>query len=493
MKEYIISLDQGTSSSRAIIFDRKGRVVESAQTPLRSFYPQDAWVEQDPMEIWSSQSAVLSEVIAKSGIHPSEIEALAIANQRETTILWDKDTGRPVYNAIVWQCRRTQGMIESLKEKGYEPLIQEKTGLVLDAYFSASKIAWILKHVPEARELMHEKRLLFGTVDTWLLYNLSGKKAHFTDVSNASRTMLLNLDTLDWDDELLEIFGIDRSVLPSIKNSADHFAYANIQGYQIPIRSMVGDQQAALFGQKCYHAGDVKSTYGTGAFVLMNTKDQKVRSKHGLLTTVAVGIDGQVDYALEGSVFMAGALLEWLKDSLNLVDAIEDTEYFASKVEDTAGVYCVPALSGLGAPYWDMNARGAFLGLTQAANKNHLVRSSLESIAYQVYDVIEAMEEDAGIALRQLRVDGGVSKNDFLMQFQSDLLDRSIHRPNMTELTALGAFYLAGIESRLFESRQDIEALDEHKKVWTSQMDSSTRKAKIKDWHLAVSSVLNRL
>lgn len=490
MKAYIVSLDQGTSSSRAMIFNRQGEVVASAQTGLRSFYPHDAWVEQDPMEIWSSQSAVLSEVIAKSGIHPRDIEAIAMTNQRETTILWDKETGRPVYNAIVWQCRRTQKMIERLKQEGLEPMIQEKTGLVLDAYFSASKIAWVLENVEGTKELMKEGRLMFGTVDTWLLYNFTEKTAHLTDVTNASRTMLFNIESLKWDQSLLDLFGIDKKILPDVKNSADHFGYANIQGYQIPIRSMVGDQQSALFGQRCYHAGDVKSTYGTGAFVLMNTKDKKVISEHGLLTTIAVGLEGKVDYALEGSVFMAGALLEWLKDSLNLVDAIEDTEYFAGKVDDTAGVYCVPAHSGLGAPYWDMHARGAFLGLTQAAEKSHLIRASLESIAYQVYDVIAAMGEDADLQLGQLRVDGGVSKNQFLMQFQSDLLDTAIHRPNMTELTALGAFYLAALESRWFKDIDDIEKLSENKKVWTSQMDSSTRKKVLSGWSKAVKTIL---
>ena len=489
MKEYIISLDQGTTSSRAIIFDRQQNVIAKAQTNFQSVFPQDGWVEQDPMEIWSSQSAVLSEVIAKSGIHPSEIEAIGITNQRETTIIWDKNTGKPIYNAIVWQCRRSAPYCQTLIEAGHEAVIKEKTGLVVDAYFSATKIQWILDHVEDAREKAEKGELLFGTVDTWLLYNLTNKKVHKTDMTNASRTMLYNIKTLTWDQELLDLFAIPLSMLPEVHESAAHFGYANIQGFQIPITSMVGDQQAALFGQRCFQQGDVKSTYGTGAFILMNTKDHVI-SHHGLLTTIALGLDGHVDYALEGSVFMAGALLDWLKHDLNFFDAIEDSAYFASKVEDTAGVVCVPALSGLGAPYWDMEARGAFLGLTLAANKNHLIRAAIEAIAMQTYDVIDAMEEDAKVPIKQLRVDGGVSNNDFLMQFQADILDCKVTRPHFIESTAVGAYYLAGLQTGYFKNIEEIMSINEQKKTWHPQIALPQREAKLSQWHQAVAKII---
>lgn len=491
MKEYIISLDQGTTSSRAIIFDRKQNVIAKAQSNFQSIYPQDGWVEQDPMEIWSSQSAVLSEVIAKSGIHPSEIEAIGITNQRETTIIWDRKTGKPIYNAIVWQCRRSASYCEKLIADNHEAMIKEKTGLVVDAYFSATKIQWLLDHVENARERAENGELMFGTVDTWLLYNLSNKQVHSTDMTNASRTMLYNIKALQWDKDLLKLFNIPKSLLPEVKESSAYFGYANIQGYQIPITSMVGDQQAALFGQRCFEQGDVKSTYGTGAFILMNTKEH-VLSNHGLLTTIALGHNGQVDYALEGSVFMAGALLDWLKRDLNFFDAIEDSAYFASKVEDTAGVVCVPALSGLGAPYWDMQARGAFLNLTLAANKNHLIRAAIEAIALQTYDVIQAMEEDAQVPIKQLRVDGGVSNNDFLMQFQADILNCHVTRPNFIESTAVGAYYLAGLKTGYFADIAAIKAINEAKTTWEAKLASDLRQAKLKQWHQAVHKIIHK-
>lgn len=491
MKEYIITLDQGTTSSRAMIFNRNQEIVAMAQTPLESIFPKNAWVEQDPMEIWSSQSGALSEVIAKSGIHPSEIETIGITNQRETTVIWEKETGRPIYNAIVWQCRRTTEICESLKENGWAEYIQNNTGLVIDAYFSGTKIKWILDNVKGAREKAEAGDLMFGTVDTWLLYNLSGKKVHKTDYTNASRTMIYNIKKLEWDTKLLKELDIPASILPEVCDSSSHFAYANIQGYQIPISSMVGDQQSALFGQQCFQKGEVKNTYGTGCFVLMNTKDELVKSEHGLLSTIAIGLNGTVEYALEGSVFMAGALIDWLKENMGMIDEIDDAEYFAKKVEDNGGLYCVPAFTGLGAPYWDMDARGIFVGLSRSTNKNHFIRAALESIAYQSYDVMKSMEDDAGFEIKKLRVDGGASKNDFIMQFQADLINRTIERPNMIESTSLGAYYLAGLKTGYFKDKNEIENHSKGNKTWESKMAVDKREYYLKDWHKAVERSLN--
>lgn len=486
MKEYIITLDQGTTSSRAMIFNRKQEIVAMAQTPLESFFPKNAWVEQDPMEIWSSQSGALSEVIAKSGIEPSEIEAIGITNQRETTLIWEKDSGRPIYNAIVWQCRRTTKICEELKEDGWADYIQDNTGLVIDAYFSGTKIKWILDNVKGAREKAQAGQLMFGNVDSWLLYNLSGKKVHKTDVTNASRTMIYNIRDLKWDEKLLKELDIPQSLLPEVCESSNLFAYANIQGYQIPITSMIGDQQAALFGQQCFQKGEVKSTYGTGCFVLMNTKDELVKSKHGLVSTIAVGLDGKVEYALEGSVFIAGALIDWLKNNMGMIDEIDDAEYFANKVDNNGGLYCVPAFTGLAAPYWDMDARGIFIGLSRSTNKNHFIRAALESVAFQSYDVMKSMEEDAGIQVKKLRVDGGASRNDFIMQFQADLIDRVIERPHMVESTSLGAYYLAGLKTGYFKDKEEISKEAHGSKTWKPRMKLEEKEAYLESWHKAV-------
>ena len=486
MKEYIITLDQGTTSSRAMIFNRNQEIVAMAQTSLESFFPKNAWVEQDPMEIWSSQSGALSEVIAKSGIDPSEIETIGITNQRETTLIWEKETGRPIYNAIVWQCRRTTEICETLKQRDLAEYIQDNTGLVIDAYFSGTKIKWILDNVKGARKKAEAGELLFGTVDTWLLYNLSGKKVHKTDVTNASRTMIYNIKKLEWDKKLLKELDIPISMLPEVCDSSNHFAYTNIQGYQIPITSMVGDQQSALFGQQCFQKGEVKNTYGTGCFLLMNTKDELIKSEHGLLTTIAIGLNGKIEYALEGSVFIAGALIDWLKNNMGMLDEIDDAEYFARKVEDNGGLYCVPAFTGLGAPYWDMDARGIFVGLSRSTNKNHFIRAALESIAYQSYDVMKSMEDDAGFEIKNLRVDGGASKNDFIMQFQADLIDKEIERPDMIETTSLGAYYLAGLKTGYFKNKSEIENCAKGRKKWKSKMNPVKRKGYLKDWHKAV-------
>ncbi|CAM3681301.1 glycerol kinase GlpK [Erysipelothrix urinaevulpis] len=486
MKEYIITLDQGTTSSRAIVFNRKQEIIGIAQTNLQSIYPQNAWVEQDPMEIWSSQSGALSEVIAKTGIHPSEIEAIGITNQRETTVVWNKETGKPIYNAIVWQCRRTASYCQTLVEKGLEPYIKENTGLVVDAYFSGTKIKWILDNVEGAKELASEGKLMFGTVDTWLLYNFSEKKVHKTDYTNASRTMIYNIKKLEWDEKLLNELEIPRSMLPEVCDSSSLFSYANIQGYQIPITAMVGDQQAALFGQQCFNKGQAKNTYGTGCFLLMNTKDELVKSERGLLSTIAIALDGTVEYALEGSVFIAGALIAWLKNEMAMLDSIDDAEYFATKVENNGGLYCVPAFTGLGAPHWDMDARGLFIGLTRSSNKNHFIRAALESIAYQSYDVMKSMEDDAQFAIQQLKVDGGAANNNFLMQFQADILNVKVERPANVESTSLGAYYLAGLHTSYFKNREEIMKTTQESKTWNPTMDETVRHETIQQWHKAV-------
>lgn len=463
MNKYVVSLDQGTTSSRAIIFDNEQNILGVSQKEFTQIYPKEGWVEHDPMEIWATQYSVLQEVMAKTNITQENIAAIGITNQRETTIVWDKHTGMPIYNAIVWQCRRTAEICDTLrKEPGLEEYIKENTGLVLDAYFSGTKIKWILDNVEGAREKAENGDLLFGTVDTWLVWKLTNGKVHVTDYTNASRTMLFNIKTLKWDEKMLETLNIPKSMLPEVRNSSEIYGYANLGskgGIRVPIAGIAGDQQAALFGQAAFNKGDVKNTYGTGCFLLMNTGDQLVQSKSGLLTTIAVGIDGKVQYALEGSVFVGGAVIQWLRDELRIVSDASDTEYFATKVKDNGGVYVVPAFVGLGAPHWDMYARGTIVGLTRGANRNHLIRASLESIAYQTRDVLEAMISDVGYDINCIKVDGGASQNRFLMQFQSDLVGKKVIKPIITETTALGAAYLAGLAVGYWKDKEEISKL----------------------------------
>ncbi len=458
-KKYILALDQGTTSSRAIIFDKAGNIVKTAQKEFTQIYPKAGWVEHDPMEIWGTQSGVAREVLETAGISPQEIAAIGITNQRETTVVWDKTTGKPVYNAIVWQCRRTASICDGLKADGHEQYIRDNTGLVVDAYFSGTKVKWILDNVEGAREKAEAGDLLFGTVDSWLIWNLTRGKNHVTDYTNASRTMLYNIKELKWDDKILEAMTVPASMLPEVKPSSEVYAVTDPQtfgGAEIPIAGIAGDQQAALFGQACYNEGMVKNTYGTGCFMLMNTGEKMVPSKNGLLTTIAWGLDGKVEYALEGSIFMAGASVQWLRDEMKLINDAKDSEYFATQVDDTNGVYMVPAFAGLGAPYWDMYARGTMVGLTRGANRNHIIRATLESIAYQTRDVIDAMQADSGIELSELKVDGGATANNFLMQFQSDILGVDVARPVVAETTALGAAYLAGLAVKFWDSKEEI-------------------------------------
>lgn len=494
MSEYILSFDAGTTSSRAIIFNKEGEIVQLAQKEFKQIYPKPGWVEHDPMEIWGSQSGVAREVLEFSGIRPEEIAAIGIANQRETTVIWDKHTGKPIYNAIVWQCRRTAKYCDKLKEEGWAQKIREKTGLVIDAYFSATKIAWILDHVENAREKAENGDLLFGTIDTWIIWNLTRGKVHVTDYSNASRTMLFNIHTLDWDDEILEKLNIPRSLLPQVKNSSQIYGYTDEKSYggvKIPISGIAGDQQAALFGQACFYPGMVKNTYGTGCFVLMNTGDKVIDSKNGLLTTIAWGIDDKITYALEGSVFVAGAAIQWLRDELKLVYDAPQSEYYAEKAEDTGGVYVVPAFTGLGAPYWDMYARGGIFGLTRGTKREHLVRATLESLAYQSKDVIEAMKEDSQIPLTNLRVDGGASANNFLMKFQADMLDTQILRPKNLETTALGAAYLAGLAVGYWKNQDEIFEGVKVDKTFLPDMSEEKRNKNYKYWKKAVQRTMS--
>lgn len=488
--KYIVALDQGTTSSRSIIFDEQQNMVGVAQKEFTQIYPKEGWVEHNPMEIWSSQSGVLAEVIARTGISQHDIIGLGITNQRETTIVWDKNTGEPVYNAIVWQCRRTAEICDELRKKeGLVEYIKENTGLVLDAYFSGTKIKWILDNVEGARERAEKGDLLFGNVDTWLIWKLTNGKVHATDYTNASRTMIYNIKELKWDEKLLKELGIPKSMLPEVKDSSGTFGYANLGGkggHRVPIAGVAGDQQAALFGQACFEKGEAKNTYGTGCFLLMNTGEEMVQSKNGLLTTIAIGLDGKVQYALEGSIFVGGASVQWLRDELKLVTESSDTEYFAKKVKDSAGVYVVPAFVGLGAPYWDMYARGAILGLTRGANKNHIIRATLESIAYQTRDVLEAMQEDSGIQLNGLRVDGGAAANNFLMQFQSDILGKTVRRPTYLETTALGAAYLAGLAVGMWETKEEIREKWVLDREFSPSMDEDLRTKKYNGWKKAV-------
>ncbi len=490
MKKYIVALDQGTTSSRAIIFDKEQNIYGIAQKEFTQIYPKEGWVEHNPMEIWSSQYGVLQEVMAKTNIKPSDIAAIGITNQRETTIVWDRITGEPIYNAIVWQCRRTAKICEELKEEGLDKYIKENTGLVIDAYFSATKIKWILDNVEGAREKAEAGRLLFGTVDTWLLWKLTNGEVHITDYTNASRTMLYNIKELKWDKKIANRLGIPICMLPEVKNSSEVYGYANLGGskeeVKVPIAGIAGDQQAALFGQACFNKGDAKNTYGTGCFLLMNTGEEMVESKNGLITTIAIGIDNKIQYALEGSVFMGGAIIQWLRDELCLISDAKDSEYFAKKVKDNGGVYIVPAFVGLGAPYWDMYARGAIFGLTRGANKNHIIRAALESIAYQSKDLIEAMQEDTGLKIKTLKVDGGASKNNLLMQFQSDIIDAKVCKPIITETTALGAAYLAGLAVGYWKSKEEISKSFYISESYEPDLDNETSMKLYKGWKKAV-------
>ena len=486
LTQYLLALDQGTTSSRAILFDQDQNIAGLAQKEFTQHYPREGWVEHDAMEIWSSQYAVMMEVITQSGVEVSDIKGIGITNQRETTILWDKKTGRPVYNAIVWQCRRTADLVDELKKKGLGEYIREATGLVPDAYFSATKIAWILDHIPEGRERARRGEILFGTVDSWLIWKLTGGKAHVTDYTNASRTMLYNIHTLDWDDRLLEALDIPRCMLPQVMDSSAIYGYTTIQGESVPIAGIAGDQQAALFGQCCFEKGQAKNTYGTGCFLLMNTGETPCVSENGLLTTIAIGLNGKVQYALEGSVFVGGAVIQWLRDEMRFITESKDAEYYAQKVEDTGGVYLVPAFTGLGAPHWDMYARGCIIGITRGTKREHIIRAAQESIAYQSYDLVRAMEQDTGRRISELKVDGGASRDAFLMQFQADILDCEVRRPMIRETTALGAAYLAGLAVGVWKDREEIRSLWNCDVTFSSRMEEEHRKKLLHGWHKAV-------
>ena len=487
-KKYILALDQGTTSSRAIIYNFDGQIVKVAQKEFTQIYPKAGWVEHDPMEIWGSQSGVVSEILAMTGITAEQIAAIGITNQRETTVVWERKTGKPVYNAIVWQCRRTSAICDELKARGLESYIRENTGLVLDAYFSATKVKWILDNVEGARKQAKNGELLFGTIDTWLIWNLTRGKVHVTDYSNASRTMLYNIKDLKWDERILKELDIPASMLPEVKPSSAVYGNtdARIFGAEIPIAGDAGDQQAALFGQACYSPGMVKNTYGTGCFMLMLTGEKMVHSGNGLLTTIAWGINNKVEYALEGSIFIGGAAIQWLRDSLKIIYDAKDSEYFATKVEDSLGVYVVPAFVGLGAPYWDMYARGAILGLTRGTTRNHIIRATLESIAYQTRDVLELMRNECGIDLCDLRVDGGACANNFLMQFQADILGVPVERPEIIETTALGAAYLAGLSVGFWKDQSMIAERRKVNRKFKPDMNEDKKEKLYAGWKKAV-------
>ena len=490
MKQYIIALDQGTTSSRAVIFDNNSQIREMVQKEFKQIYPQPGWVEHDPMEIYASQYAVLVEAVAKSGIASQEIAAIGITNHRETTIVWDRRNGKPVYNAIVWQCRRTADIVEQIHADGLTDYIRENTGLIPDAYFSATKIKWILDHVEGARELAQQGHLLCGTVDTWLIWKLTEGRVFATDRTNASRTMLYNIRTLQWDSRLCDYFGIPASMLPEVKASSDDYGTVSILGRDVPICGVAGDQQAALYGQACFSEGDVKNTYGTGCFLLMNIGNRFITSQNGLLTTIAASAGGSVQYALEGSVFVGGALIQWLRDEMRLITDAADTEYFARKAGTNNGVYIVPAFTGLGAPYWDMYARGSIFGLTRGANRNHIIRAALEAIAYQTMDVIGAMEQDTGLRINRLKVDGGASKNNFLMQFQSDVIGATVQRAQVMETTALGAAYLAGLYVGVWTSADEIARSWGVDREYTPAMEQEEKEKLTRKWHKAVQMCL---
>ena len=483
---YIVSLDQGTTSSRAVIFDDASNIKEVVQKEFKQIYPKPGWVEHDPMEIYASQYSVLIEAVAKSGIRPHHIAAIGITNQRETTVVWNKNTGKPVYNAIVWQCRRTADIVEQIIRDGLSDYIRDTTGLIPDAYFSATKIKWILDNVEGAREQAERGELLFGTVDTWLIWKLTNGKVFATDHTNASRTMLYNIRELQWDQKLCDYFGIPMSMLPEVKRSSDDYGTVSIFGQEIPISGVAGDQQAALFGQACFDRGEVKNTYGTGCFLLMNIGDRFIASQNGLVTTIAASTGDQLCYALEGSVFVGGALIQWLRDEMRLIVDASDSEYFAQKAGDNNGVYIVPAFTGLGAPYWDMYARGTIFGLTRGANRNHIIRASLEAIAYQTMDVIGAMKQDTGLEIKSLKVDGGASRNNFLMQFQADIIDATVQRAKVMETTALGAAYLAGLYVGIWNSENEIRDKWSVDRSYTPSMSPEDQSKYIHKWHKAV-------
>ena len=484
--KYVLALDQGTTSSRAILFDNEQNIIAVQQREFEQIYPQQGWVEHNPMEIWSTQYGVMNEVVAQSGVDVHDIAAIGITNQRETTILWEKATGRPIYNAIVWQCRRTAPLVDELvQQPGMTEYIRENTGLMPDAYFSATKIKWILDNVPGARERAEAGEILFGTVDTWLVWKLTGGKVHVTDRTNASRTMLYNIRTLDWDDTLLKALDIPRCILPRVADSSEVYGTTDLCGVQVPVAGIAGDQQAALFGQGCFAKGEAKNTYGTGCFLLMNTGDTICRSQNGLISTIGISLNGKVEYALEGSVFVGGAVIQWVRDGLRMIQESRDAEYYAQKVPDNGGIYIVPAFTGLGAPYWDMYARGAIVGITRGTTQNHIIRAAEESIAYQSADLMGAMEKDTGIKIKTLKVDGGASRDQFLMQFQADILDKVVQRPAIRETTALGAAYLAGLATGVWKSREEITHLWSCNQLFEPKMDAAQREELLEGWHKA--------
>ena len=489
MRDYVMALDQGTTSSRCIIFDKKGNIISMEQKEFEQIYPKPGWIEHNPMEIWSSQLGVAMEALLKAGLSYRDIDSIGITNQRETTILWNSETGIPIYNAIVWQCRRTAPIIKKLEDDGLTEHVKKTTGLIPDAYFSASKIAWILDNVKGARELANEGKLLFGTVDTWLIWNLTKGRVHVTDYTNASRTMLFDIHKLDWDNTLLDYFKIPRSILPDVKPSSGLFGYSDttVLGGEVPISGIAGDQQAALFGQCCFEEGEAKNTYGTGCFLLLNTGNKAITSKNGLVTTIAASPNPkEITYALEGSVFIGGASIQWLRDGLRMLKSAGQSEEYADAIKSTEGVYFVPAFTGLGAPYWDPYARGTIVGLTRGCQKEHFIRATLEAIDYQVADVLKAMKEDTGCSLKALKVDGGASANNFLMQFQADILGVEVHRPNCIETTALGAAYLAGLSTKYWKNKEDIKNNWKLANNFTPTMNEDTRNHLLSGWKRAI-------
>ncbi|MFF2530276.1 glycerol kinase GlpK [Brevibacillus sp. NPDC058079] len=490
--KYMLSLDQGTTSSRAILFDKSGAIIGVAQKEFTQIYPKPGWVEHNAEEIWESQLEVLKAVLLENHVKPEEIAGIGITNQRETTVVWDKHTGKPIHNAIVWQSRQSIDICNQLKEQGYEQTVREKTGLLIDAYFSGTKVRWLLDHVEGAQERAEKGDLLFGTIDTWLIWKLTNGLVHVTDYSNASRTLMFNIHSLEWDDELLNMLQIPKAMLPAVRPSSELYGYTDekLFEFQIPIAGIAGDQQAALFGQACFAEGQAKNTYGTGCFMLMNTGEKAVASKNGLLTTIAWGVDGKVEYALEGSIFVAGAAIQWLRDGLKLIEKSSDSEKHALSVDSTDGVYMVPAFVGLGAPYWDMEARGAIFGLTRGTTENHLIRAALESLAYQTRDVLEAMEADSGIRLQKLAVDGGAVANNFLMQFQSDILNTEVERPRVNETTALGAAYLAGLAVGYWGSKEDIVNNKVVERSFSPDMAEEVRQELYAGWKQAVTATM---
>ncbi|MCC9622246.1 glycerol kinase GlpK [Thalassospira sp. MA62] len=492
-KRYILALDQGTTSSRAIIFDHDGKIVTVAQREFKQYFPKPGWVEHNANEIWGSVLAVMAEAFGSADIDPNEIAGIGITNQRETAVVWEKETGRPVYNAIVWQSRQTADICEELKAAGHSDMVRDKTGLLIDAYFSGTKVKWILDNVEGAREKAENGELLFGTIDTWLIWKLSGGKAHVTDYSNASRTLMYNIYEQKWDDELLDILTVPKSMLPEVKPSSEVYANTipyHFFGFEVPIAGAAGDQQAALFGQTCFEKGEAKNTYGTGCFMLMNTGEEAVKSDHGLLTTIAWGYNGKVEYALEGSIFVAGSAIQWLRDGLRMLKSAKDSEQYATRIESTDGVYVVPAFVGLGAPYWNSDVRGAIFGLTRGTEKEQMVRATIESLAYQTRDVLTSMENDSGINLKTLRVDGGAVSNNFLMQFQSDILNVPVERPEVSETTALGAAYLAGLAVGFWKDQAEVKDQWKLDKKFDPNMDESHREALYKGWQHAVEATM---